>query len=328
MIVRSLASAWFLAATAVVTQGGSCQKEQGGGAPATKDTPTAQITLEGIDTSALTVREKREWSSYVSKYQAPCPQSGTIAECVKDKKSCEACVPAAKFLLTQVRDGRTEEQVDVAFKNRFDPSTVKEVALDESPFKGPENAPITVVEFADFECPHCGSMAPVVKKAWAERKSAVKVVFKFLPLPLHPHAEPAAKAAIAAWRQGKFWDMHDKLFGNQQKLESSDLDRYAKEIGLDLGKFRADMESTTTRDRIERDKKLSDQLQVGGTPTFYINGRTFDSAQDLGAWLDTELKGKGLDPAKVKADSAALPEHEAAPAADAGAPSKDAGAKK
>ena len=273
MIVRSVASAWFLAATTLFAQGGSCQKEQGGGGGgATKEPTVAQVTLEGIDTSALTTREKREWSTYVSKYQAPCPNSGTIAECVQGKKACEACVPAAKFLLTQVRDGRTEEQVDAAFKNRFDLSTVKEVAIDESPTKGADNAPITIVEFADFECPHCGTMAPVVKKAWSERKSAVRVVFKFLPLPLHPHAEPAAKAAIAAWRQGKFWEMHDKLFANQQRLEPSDIDRYAKELGLDLGKLHADMDSTTTRDRIERDKKLSDQLEVGGTPTFYING--------------------------------------------------------
>ena len=331
MIVRSLASSWVLAGIAALSQGGSCQKDQAGGGEATKDNPGPQVTLEGIDTSALTVREKREWSSYVTKYQSPCPGTGTIAECVKEKKACDSCMPAAKYLLGLVRDGRTEEQVDASFKNRFDASAVKDVAIDESPSKGPENAPITVVEFADFQCPHCGLMAPVVKKAWSERKANVKVVFKFLPLPMHPQAEPAAKAAIAAWRQGKFWEMHDKLFANQMKLDSSDLDRYAKEIGLDLAKFRTDMESTTTKDRIERDKKLSDQLQVGGTPTFYVNGRNFDVQQDLGAWLDTELKGKGLDPAKVKEASLALPEgHEGASATtDAGAPAAaaDAGAK-
>ena len=323
MIVRTLASSWsswMVAGIAALAQGGSCQKDQAGAGEATKDTPGPQVTLEGVDTSALTVREKREWSSYVSKYQAPCPGVGTVAECVQGKKTCDACMPAAKFLLGLVRDGRTEEQVDAAYKNRFDPAAVKDVGVDESPSKGPENAEVTIVEFADFQCPHCGLMAPVVKKAWRERRANVKVVFKFLPLPMHPQAEPAAKAAVAAWRQGKFWDMHDKLFANQMKLDSSDLDRYAKEIGLDLGKFRTDMESTTTKDRIERDKKLSDQLQVSGTPTFYINGRNFDVQQDLGAWLDTELKGKGLDPAKVKEASLAMPEHEsAAPASSAGA---------
>ncbi len=327
MIVRTLASSWFLAGIAALSQGGSCQKDQPNGGGPSKDPATPQVSLEGVDTSALTVREKREWSSYVTKYQSPCPGTGTVAECVQQKKACDSCLPAAKYLLGLVRDGRTEDQVDVSFKNRFDASAVKDVAIDESPFKGPENAPVTVIEFADFQCPHCGLMAPVVKKAWAERKANVKVVFKFLPLPMHPQAEPAAKAAIAAWRQGKFWEMHDKLFENQMKLDSSDLDRYAKEIGLDPVKFRADMESTTTKDRIERDKKLSDQLQVGGTPTFYINGRNFDVQRDLGAWLDTELKGKGLDPEKVKADSAALGDGHAATSADAGAAAGDAGAK-
>lgn len=330
MIVRTLVST-LLAGIAVLSQGGSCQKEQGTGGEVTKDNPGPQVTLDGVDTSALTVREKREWSSYVSKYQAPCPGMGTVAECVKEKKACDSCMPAAKFLLGLVRDGRTEEQVDASFKNRFDPAAVKQVAIDESPFKGPEDAAVTVIEFADFQCPHCGLMAPVVKKAWAERKANVKIVFKFLPLPMHTQAEPAAKAAIAAWRQGKFWDMHDKLFANQMKLDPSDLDRYAKEVGLDLAKFHADMESTTTKDRIERDKKLSDQLEVGGTPTFYVNGRNFDVQQDLGAWLDTELKGKGLDPAKVKEASAALGDsHEGSPmsAGDAGAgKALDAGTK-
>ena len=326
MIVRTLASSWLLAGMTLL-QRGSCQKDQAGG-DVTKDPTTPTITLDGVDTSALTMREKREWSGYVGKFQSPCAGTGTVSECVQSKKTCDACLPAAKYLLGLVRDGKDATQVDEAYKNRFDPAAVKVVPIDESPFKGPEGAPVTVIEFADFECPHCGLMAPVTKKAWSERKSSVKVVFKFLPLPMHQHAEPAAKAAIAAWRQGKFWEMHDKLFANQMKLESSDLDRYARELGLDLGKFRQDMESTTTKDRIERDKKLSDDLKVTGTPTFYIDGRNFDVQQDLGAWLDTELKGKGLDPAKVKADSEAMGEGHESASVDAGAPLLDAGPKK
>jgi protein-disulfide isomerase len=107
---------------------------------------------------------------------------------------------------------------------------------------------VTLVEFADFECPYCAMMAPVLEQVWQQRSQEMRFVYKFMPLSGHPHGEPAARAAIAALDQGKFWEMHDKLFANRDHLEQSDIDGYAKELGLDLNRFHADMQAPATTD--------------------------------------------------------------------------------
>lgn len=300
--------------------GATCQKSSGEGEVAKDKPEVADVKVEGIDTSSLTTREKKEFSTYVSELLSPCQSVPVpIAQCVNEKRQCAKCLPAAKYVLKGVRDGMSREQIEKAYKNRFDPEKVKNVALDGSPSKGPEAAPIVMVEFADFECPHCGLMAPIIEKAWEENKANVKFVYKFMPLGGHPHAEPAARAAIAAMNQGKFWEMHAKLYGNQQHLEQGDLDLYAKDIGLDIGKFKADMIAPATKDRLDRDRKQADALEVKGTPTLYINGREYDMKTDLHEWFSQELSSAGGAPAPVA--SAILP----VAAGDAGAAKADAG---
>jgi protein-disulfide isomerase len=171
-----------------------------------------------------------------------------------------------------------------------------------------------VIEFADFECPFCALEAPVLEKMYQSHKNEVRFVYKFYPLPAHPHGEPAARAAIAAMNQGKFWELHDRLFANRDHLEPSDIDSYAKEIGLDLRKFHEDMQSKATGERIDRDKKLGSDVGVQGTPTIFINGREYDPHQDLDDWIALELQGVAPSTSGATAN--------AAPAKDAGAPKK------
>jgi protein-disulfide isomerase len=292
---------------------------------AAKDTNAtpADVTLAGIDTSALTPREKKEWSSYVSELLAPCSDVPVpIAQCVQEKRSCSRCVPAARFVLKGVRDGMSREQIEKSYHNRFDADRIKNVAIDGSPSKGPESAPITIIEFADFECPFCAMEAPILEKAWHERKTQIRFVYKFFPLAGHPHGEIAARAGIAAISQGKFWEMHDKMFANRDHLEQSDLDSYAKELGLDVARFHADMQAPATTERIARDKKLADTLEVKGTPTIYINGRDYDPKQDLNEWLTLELSSAGIDPNAKTAEPAVTPVASPSPPApkDARAP--------
>jgi protein-disulfide isomerase len=288
---------------------GTCQKSNPQG-EVVKDKPEiADVKVEGVDTSSLTAREKKEFSTYVSELLSPCSSVPVpIAQCVNEKRACAKCLPAAKYVLKGVRDGMTREQVEKAYKNRFDAERVKNVALDGSPSKGPDAAPIVMVEFADFECPHCGLMAPLLDKAWDEHKSNVKFVYKFLPLSGHVHAEPAARAAIAAMNQGKFWEMHQKIYANQQHLEQGDLDLYAKDLGLDIGKFKADMIAPATKERLDRDRKQADALEVKGTPTIYINGREYDMKTELGEWFSQELASMGgaLAPVAAPTDAGAL----------------------
>jgi protein-disulfide isomerase len=181
------------------------------------------------------------------------------------------------------------DQIAGLYKERFDAASVKAIPLDGSPSRGPETAAVTVVEFADFECPFCQHLAPTLDAIWEKRKGAVRFVFKFMPLSVHPHGELAARAGIAAQAQGKFWEMHRRLFAAGTHLDESDLDAYATGAGLDLARFHADMQSPETRARLEADRKLADELGVKGTPTLYISGRLYDSKDDLEAWIDAEI---------------------------------------
>jgi protein-disulfide isomerase len=212
-----------------------------------------------------------------------------------EKRACPRCTPAAKFIFKSVRDGMSREQVEEAYKNRFQADRIKNVSIDGSPIKGSDGAPVTLVEFADFECPFCGVMAPRLEKLAAERAKDLRVVFKYMPLPAHPHGEIAARAAFAASQQGKFWEMNKKLFENQKHLETADLEGYAKDLKLDLNKFRTDMNSPAATERLERDRKLADAVGVKGTPTIFINGRNVDLSQDLNEWINFELNSTSPD---------------------------------
>lgn len=277
---------------------GSTCHGQATGADTTKDPAAAptDVNLPGVDTSMLTPREKREWSQHVSELLAPCSDTPvSIAQCVTDKRSCARCVPAAKYVLRGVRDGMSTEQIEKSYHNRFDADRVKNVPIDGSPTVGPDSAPVTVVEFADFECPYCAIEAPILDKMVQAHPAQVRFVYKFFPLQAHPHGESAARAAIAAMNQGKFWPMHDMLFANRDHLEQADVDGYAKQLGIDVAKLHQDMAAQATTDRIDCDKKLGESVGVQGTPTIFINGREYDMHQDLDEWIGMEVQATGGD---------------------------------
>jgi protein-disulfide isomerase len=227
----------------------------------------------------------------VNELLAPCPDVAvSIAQCVRERRPCDKCAAAAAFIKQAVRDGMSSEQVERMYKSRFDPAGMHEIPLVGSPFKGPEKARVVMVEFADFECPHCAQAAPTLDAVWAQHKDDVRFVFKYLPLSIHPHGEVAARAAIAAQAQGKFWEMHDVLFANGAHLERADLDNYAKGLQLDVDKFQADFDSAATTERIKQDRELADALKIRGTPTIYLNGRQYDGrGGTLDEWITTEL---------------------------------------
>jgi protein-disulfide isomerase len=289
-------SALFLGAFAL--SGSTCGKSTEDPSKEKPGPDVPVVVLEGVDTNALTAREKKEWSAYVSEFISPCPNVPVpIAQCVKDKRDCDKCAPAAKYIVKLVKDGMPREPLEKSYKNRFDPDKVKTVPLDGSPTKGPEGAPLTIVEFADFQCPHCGEFAPVIDKVVESRKNEVRFAYKFYVLGKFPNSENAARAAIAAGKQGKFWEMHHAIFANQQHLDQQGLDSLAKDLGLDVSRLHADMQSPETSERITKDKKLGEDLKIEGTPSIFINGRQFDGRQDLNEWLNLELAMMGRQPA-------------------------------
>jgi len=147
--------------------------------------------------------------------------------------------------------------------------------------QGPAHAPVTLVEYGDYECPHCGRAYPIVKEVQRRLGSTLRFVFRNFPLnESHPHAQHAAEAAEGAGAQGRFWEMHDSLFEHQRALDDQHLVGYAKALGLDPVAFEHDLRAHTHKTRVREDFLSGVRSGVNGTPTFFINGVRFDDSWD------------------------------------------------
>jgi protein-disulfide isomerase len=149
---------------------------------------------------------------------------------------------------------------------------------------GPEHAPVTIVEYGDFECPSCKQAAPAVKLLLERFAGKVRLVWRHFPLEeVHPHALRAAEAAESAGGQGKFWEMHDVLFENQQHLKVNNLHAYAEQLQLDMPRYTAEMDDEIYLQRVREHQRSGNDSGVRATPTFYINGRVQDVSFGLRA---------------------------------------------
>ncbi|HXI57428.1 MAG TPA: thioredoxin domain-containing protein [Polyangia bacterium] len=218
-------------------------------------------------------------------------------------KTAEALVakgtPKAKVYDVLMKDAKTEiaaaPAAAEAEKGPEADTTVYKVDPGSAPSKGPKNAALTMVIFSDFQCPFCSRVEPTLTQIEKDYGGKVRQVWKNYPLPFHNNAEPAAEAAMAAGAQGKFWEMHDKLFANQQSLDRPSLEKYAQELGLNMSKFKADLDGQKYKAQIEADTKEGQAVGVNGTPAVFINGRKIAGAYPLETFkkiVDDELAKK------------------------------------
>jgi protein-disulfide isomerase len=175
-----------------------------------------------------------------------------------------------------------------------DYNKVYNIPVGTSAVRGNKNAPVTVVEFSDFQCPYCARFAPTIEQVLKAYPNDVKFVFKDFPLSFHQHARNAAKAARAAGEQGKFWEMHDLIFQNSSKLSDDLFKEFAKKLNLDINKFTADFNSNKYDSLILQDINLGRQVGVSGTPTLFMNGKRMQrrSFDDFKQAIDNILKQK------------------------------------
>jgi protein-disulfide isomerase len=156
------------------------------------------------------------------------------------------------------------------------------VNIGSDHIRGSINAPITIVEYGDYECPYTGMAYPVVKELLKQFGDKIYFVFRNFPLnDIHPHAQHAAEAAEAAAAQDKFWQMHDYLFEHQKALDDRHLLEYAKKVGLDIDKFKTEMSEHICAPLINKSLKVGIDSGVEGTPTFFVNGQRYDDSWDL-----------------------------------------------
>ena len=160
------------------------------------------------------------------------------------------------------------------------------VTEDRDHIQGPADAPVTLLEYGDYECPYCGAAYPIVKEVRARIGERLRFVFRNFPITTsHPHAERAAEAAEAAAAQGSFWRMHDVLYENQKRLGDEDLRTYAQQVGLDLDVFDRELAEHVHAARVQEDFMSGVRSGVNGTPTFYVNGARYDDSYDLDTLL-------------------------------------------
>lgn len=157
------------------------------------------------------------------------------------------------------------------------------IAAADAPSFGPKDSKVTIVEFSDFQCPYCSKAAEVTAKIKEKYGSKVHFVFRQYPLSFHQSAEGAAQAALAANEQGKFWEYHDQMFKNQTKLSREDLETYAKDVGLNVTKFKADLDANKHLERVKADMKMGNDVAVQGTPTMFLNGKRISNPTDFDA---------------------------------------------
>jgi protein-disulfide isomerase len=156
------------------------------------------------------------------------------------------------------------------------------VSDDRDHIQGPADAPVTLVEYGDYECPYCGAAYPIIKEVQARMGERLRFVFRNFPITTsHPHAEQAAEAAEAAAAQERFWEMHDMLYENQRHLEDENLRAYAEQLGLDVERFGNELAEHVYAPRVREDFMSGVRSGVNGTPTFFINGARHDDSYEL-----------------------------------------------
>ena len=219
---------------------------------------------------------------------------------VDDAKTCDmvkqqtANFPVAQCKSMMADYAKVLEQVRrIAAGNKPLPAEKQaKIAAGDVPAFGPKDAKVTIVEFSDFQCPYCTKAADTVKEIKKAYGDKVRFVFRQFPLDFHKQAHGASQAALAAHAQGKFWPYHDLLFANQSALQPADLEKYAKQLGLNMATFKSAMKDKTFTKTVDADLELGKEVDVQGTPTMFLNGEKVPNPTDfkaLATMIDTKL---------------------------------------
>jgi len=247
-------------------------------APPPTPAAPAITTFPKADLAGLTDKQKALFAAVANDEFCPCDCPVTLAACLQDKSNCPAAPLMAEAITRSIRLGMPadmlREEVTEGFSGGYS-AKKNNLIMDGYGAQGPASAPIVIVEYSDFECPHCAEAAPLLKSLVKKYPGEVRLVFKHFPLSGHVMAKDAAVAVEAAGRQGRFWEMHDKVFANQLTLSPESIRALARGIGLDMKRFEADIVDPTLAGRVEASRKEGETLGINSTPSVFVNGRRF-----------------------------------------------------
>jgi len=229
-----------------------------------------------VELDRLTGSEIRLLVSIVKKEASPCLNELSLYEDLSRDEPCPRAVSALGFLYRRILDGYPESDILDQYVSRFKEATPVKIDLEGRPDTGPADAPVTIVVFSDFQCPFCRKAALQIKQIKELHPGQVRLLFKHFPLDIHAYAMDAALAAEAAFAQGRFWEMHDKLFALKGALSDEAMEGAASSAGLDLTRWKEDLESSEVMERVTADKEEALALKLNGTPAIYVNGIEFE----------------------------------------------------
>jgi protein-disulfide isomerase len=262
----------------------------GKGAPAATDNDETPPT--GIDVGKFDDYQRKVFFRVANRESSVCGKGHSLIYSVKHDPSCKKSFYAIRYVAKLVESGYTDSEVGEELNKRYRDSSKSTIDISQAPCKGASTPGVTIVEFADYECPHCKVAQVMMHQIVEAFPNDVKICFKHYPLPSHTNSRLAAEGAVAAQKQGKFWPYNEKIWENSDFLTPALLERIAKEVGLDVAKWRADKEADELKTRVSQDKSDGKALGITSTPTIYVNGRQFSGRHDLANlkdWVEEEL---------------------------------------
>jgi protein-disulfide isomerase len=257
---------------------------------------TCSVALTNVDFSIKKLGEKRkkcdELTTRLCKDVGDATQSCEMVKTTTKTFAPERCEQMLQHYAEVLDQLKKQEE-----RNKPLPADkMAKLTQGTPPQFGPPASKVIIVEFSDFQCPFCSRAATAVHDLKQKYGDKVHFVFRQFPLSFHQNAHISAEASLAAHAQGKFWEYHDKLFANQQKLDRESLEGYAKELGLNLGEFKKALDDKTYASAVDAEQKLGEEVAVDGTPTMFLNGKRVSNPTDLkelSKEIDDALKASG-----------------------------------
>jgi protein-disulfide isomerase len=262
-----------------------------GGPAATAATgPVDETPLQGIDVTKLSADKQKLFYKLVGSLSSPCGKGHSLRTSYTTDTSCKRAPFAVRYVGALIDDEGSETQVREEYEKKYKPAETVKIDYAKAPRIGNDDAPIRLVEFFDYQCPHCQAFKPMLEAVAHASQGKVVEYFMMFPLEKHQDAKSAAMAALAANQLGKFKEMHDLLFARSPQHNKEAVMGYAKEIGLDPAKFEAAYNGAVAQ--VEHDLAQGNAAGVEATPTLYFNDRKYEGPlhpKYIVMWIDEEL---------------------------------------
>jgi protein-disulfide isomerase len=246
--------------------------------------------LQGVDVSKLEGDKQKLFYKFVNTMKSPCGKGHSLRTSFTSDTSCKRAPFAVRYVMQLVQDEATEEQIRNEYTSKY--QDVKKVKLDvtKAPRIGTEDSPVSIIEFFDYGCPHCAQFRPMLEQVAKDEEGKVAEYFMMFPLGKWPDSKSAAQAGLAAYKQGKFKEMHDMLFAKAPQHNKDAVFGYAKELGLDMAKFEADYNAEAPH--VEMDRAQGEGVGVESTPTVFFNDRKYEGPLNpkyIDMWIEEEI---------------------------------------